>query len=74
MLLHEAPEFRQNAAADQMSMGVIDPLEVIQIQKHQGKLCLITPGPVGFPLQQFMEVVGVEQTGQFIRIPVRSSS
>jgi hypothetical protein len=49
-----------------MAVGVVDPLERIQINHAQGQTMIVPRGTGHFPLQRLLKIAPVEQAGQLI--------
>src|SRR6266850_6703981 len=58
--------FHQRVRAHQMSVQIVDSLEIIQIEKHRRDGCLVTPGALDLVDQKLAQVTRVVQLGQIV--------
>ena len=64
---HEAADLGQQAAADEVAVGVVDLLEVVEVDEEQAEACLGDGcGELDLLVQQGVEVAGVEEAGAVV--------
>jgi transcriptional regulator with XRE-family HTH domain len=64
--LQRLANFRQQFAAGQVAMGVVDAFEVVQVNENQGKLVAVAARAVNFLFEDFVQVAGIVQTGAVV--------
>jgi len=62
--VHDGAQGGQHTVAEDMSQGVIDVLEAIDVDEEHGEARVFTPGQLDAELQPFVETEPVRQSGQ----------
>jgi len=70
-VFHGAPQALQDSISHGMPVGVVDPLEIVNVEHHHGKRRLHATASGDFLIGQFIEMMSVAQPRQGVGATLR---